>query len=88
MVAAADATKFVTETKNGKPGVKLESFRNANLSGKPESTQVVRHLNEPGTTWNDLVLDPESLVEFFSAIPKSCFEALDRVFRGIAGRRV
>jgi beta-glucosidase len=40
------------------------------FSGKPESTQVVRHLNEPGTTWNDLVLDPESLVEFFSATPK------------------
>ena len=70
VVAAADATKFVTETKDGKPGLKLESFRNVNLSGKPESTQVVRHLNEPGTTWNDLVLDPESLVEFFSATPK------------------
>jgi beta-glucosidase len=70
VTAAAEATKFVTETKNGKPGLKLETFRNANLSGKPESTQLVRHLNEPGTTWNDLVLDPESLVEFFSATPK------------------
>jgi beta-glucosidase len=70
VAAAADETKFVTETKNGKPGLKLESFRNANLSGKPESTQVVHHLNEPGTTWNDLVLDPESLVEFFNAKTK------------------
>jgi beta-glucosidase len=70
VTAAADATKFQTETKNGKPGLKLEAFRTADLSGKPESTQVVRHLNEPGTTWNDLVLDPESLAEFFSAPPK------------------
>jgi beta-glucosidase len=70
VVAAADATKFVTETKNGKPGLKLETFRNADLSGKPESRQIVRHLNEPGITWNDLVLDPESLAEFFSAPPK------------------
>jgi len=70
VTAAADATKFQTEIKNGKPGLKLEAFRTADLSGKPESTQVVRHLNEPGTTWNDLVLDPESLAEFFSAPPK------------------
>jgi hypothetical protein len=56
--------------------------------GKPESTQVVRHLNEPGTTWNDLVLDPESLVEFFSATPKPAAKRWTGYFVGIAGRRV
>ena len=76
VTAAADATKFQTEIKNGKPGLKLEAFRTADLSGKPDSTQVVRHLNEPGTTSNDLVLDPESLAEFF--------QTLDGLFRCIA----
>ena len=70
VAAAADATKFVTQTKNGKPGLKLEVFRNAELSGKPESTQIVHHLNEPGTTFDDLVLDPESMEELFNAKPK------------------
>jgi beta-glucosidase len=67
---AAAATEFVTDIQTGKRGLKLESFPNADLSGAPASTEIVPHLNEPGTTWNDLFVDQESLDQLFHSTPK------------------
>ena len=71
MERAAAATEFVTETKNGQRGLKFEFFQNADLSGTPASTRMVRHLNDSGKSWSDLSLDKESLPEFFNSKPKS-----------------
>ena len=71
MERAAAATEFVTETQNGQRGLKFEFFQNADLSGTPASTRVVRHLNDSGTSWGDLSLDKESLPEFFNSQPKA-----------------
>jgi beta-glucosidase len=70
MERAAAATEFLTEAQNGQRGLKFEFFLNADLSGTPASTQVVRHLNDSGTSWGDLSLDMQSLATFFNSQPK------------------
>jgi len=70
VVSAAADTQFVTEAQNGQPGLKLESFQNADLSGAPSSTQLVHHINDSGTAFGDLSLDKESLPAFFNSQPK------------------
>ncbi len=70
MERAAAATDFVTEPRNGQPGLKSEFFQNTDLSGTPASTRVVPHLNDPGTEWGDLALDMQSLATFFNSQPK------------------
>jgi beta-glucosidase len=67
---AAATTEFVTEAQNGQRGLKLELFRNDDVSGAPAATQVVPHLNAPGMSWADLSLDEESLPAFFNSRPK------------------
>lgn len=44
------ATKFATQAKGGEPGLMLETFSNADLSGVPANTGVVSHINDPGVT--------------------------------------
>ena len=51
---AAAATEFTTDAKGSERGLKLEGFHNDSLQGPPASTKVVRHLNEPGFSWDDL----------------------------------
>ena len=66
----ASATDFVTATQNGKPGVNLESFDNAELSGTPTSSRVARHINEKGRSWQDFSGDFSELIALFSEGPK------------------
>ncbi len=41
----ARASQFVTDIRDGKPGLKLESFSNAKLYGVPVATEIVAHIN-------------------------------------------
>ena len=51
----ASATEFVTE--DGQRGLKMENFENGDLSGTPVSTEVVRHINRAGFTFDDIDFD-------------------------------
>jgi beta-glucosidase len=70
MVEAAQSTEFVTARENGKRGLKLETFENADLSGSPAATEIVPHLNERGKSWDDLLGDMEAMAALFTAPPK------------------
>ncbi len=70
VAAAANETEYVTESKNGKRGLKQETFSNDSVSGKPDTTQTVLHLNDAGTSWGNISLDPESLEALFNSEPK------------------
>jgi len=63
------STEFMTAPHNGKQGVRLEAFDNVDLSGSPKSTQIVKHLNAAGTTWESLT-DPDLLDAVLSSSKK------------------
>ena len=67
----ARATAFQTEADGGKPGVKLETFDNADLSGDPSSTREVRNINDEGMSWESLVNDPATAMALFMEGKKS-----------------
>jgi beta-glucosidase len=48
------ATNFITEAQGGQAGLKLEKFDNADLSGSPESVQIVRRISNTGFSWDSL----------------------------------
>ena len=62
-------TNFSTETQGGDAGLKLETFDNDDLSGSPRSTQVVRHINNSGFSW-DTLSDWEDVAPLLSSTPK------------------
>ena len=70
MNSLATSTEFSTAEHDGKPGLKLETFANGDLSGAPISTQSVRHLNFTGVSWEDLP-DFDEVIESFSTQKKS-----------------
>jgi beta-glucosidase len=63
----ASSTQFSSAAQNGKPGLKLETFTNGDLSGKPSSTQIVSHLNYAGVGWQDFSDLDEVIALFTSA---------------------
>lgn len=63
------ATDFVTETAGGQPGLKLESFDNDDLSGSPESEQVVRRISTTGFSWDSLS-DWQDVAPVLATAPK------------------
>jgi beta-glucosidase len=67
----ASSTEFSTAAKNGKAGLRLETFANGDLSGKPSSTQVVSHLDYAGVGWQDFSDLDEVIKLFDSAKPSS-----------------
>jgi beta-glucosidase len=50
----AHDTDFTTEANGGEPGLKFESYTNPDLSGQPEKTAVVPHINVAGLGWDSL----------------------------------
>jgi beta-glucosidase len=48
------ATDFVTDPQTGQVGLKMEEFDNGDLSGSPQSVQVVRRINSAGFSWDSL----------------------------------
>jgi beta-glucosidase len=66
----AVATHFVTAPQGGQPGVSLEVFESADLTGTPAAKQIVPHINEAGTAWQDLLGGTEDLQSLLSAKPK------------------
>ncbi len=71
MMDFATSTEFSTAAKNGKPGLKLETFSNADLSGVPSSTHIVPHLNFAGISWEDFSDFDEVIKLFKSSKPMS-----------------
>jgi beta-glucosidase len=60
-------TVFQTEPDGGRPGLKLETFNNGDLSGTPVSTSEVHVLNDNGTSWESLMDDPATALALFSS---------------------
>ncbi|MEO6981970.1 MAG: glycoside hydrolase family 3 C-terminal domain-containing protein, partial [Edaphobacter sp.] len=60
-------SRFVTETQNGKPGLKLETFTTGDLSGTPALTTVVPSINNTGTSWESLMDDPAAAMALFTS---------------------
>ena len=63
------ATNFVTKLQDGQAGLKMERFDNGDLSGSPESVQVVRHINHAGFSW-DTLSDWEDVAPLLASAPK------------------
>jgi beta-glucosidase len=63
----ARTTAFQTDVDGGKPGVKLEQFENAELSGTPSATNEVRNVNDEGVSWETIAADPEAFMALFSS---------------------
>ena len=61
---------FMTEAQGGEPGLKMERFENADFSGSPESTEVVRRINNPGFSW-DTLSDWEDVAPLLASTPKT-----------------
>ena len=61
----ANATVFSTEASGGKKGLTLETFANEELSGTPESSTTVAHLNTAGTSWASFGDDFEAMLDLF-----------------------
>jgi beta-glucosidase len=55
----ASATNFITETHNGQPGLRLETFHNLDLSGTPATNSVTVHINSNGIGRDSFSADPE-----------------------------
>ena len=62
-------TQFVTEAKDGKPGLKLETFTTKDLSGTPTVT-AARHINYAGVSWESFMDDFEAAMALFSNAAK------------------
>jgi beta-glucosidase len=63
---AARTTDFVTEQQNGKPGLKMETFQNRELSGTP-LTSVAPHINYAGINWESFMDDPAAAAALFES---------------------
>jgi beta-glucosidase len=71
MIDFAISTEFSTAPHDGKRGLTLETFSNADLSGAPSSTEIVRHLDFAGLAWDELPDFDEVIESFTSDKPSS-----------------
>jgi beta-glucosidase len=71
MMELAQRTVFQTEADGGQPGLKLETFDNADLSGTPSSTRAARNINNAGTNWESFMDDPVTALALFSSGAKA-----------------
>jgi beta-glucosidase len=67
MLELARGTRFQTDAEGGKPGLKVETFDNANLSGTPSSSREVRNINDAGTSWEIFMDDPATALALFAS---------------------
>jgi beta-glucosidase len=65
----ANATPFTTEATGGKPGLTVETFETADLSGPVASTRIEHHINQrPRFSFADFAeMDPAERAELFAA---------------------
>jgi beta-glucosidase len=64
MIDLSSSTEFSTAAQDGKRGLKLETFPNADLSGSPVSTEMVWHLDFAAKDWDDFA-DQDEALELF-----------------------
>jgi beta-glucosidase len=69
MLELASSTEFSTAPKNGKPGLKLETFSSRDPSGKPVTTETALHIDFAGKDWDDFA-DQDEALALFEAGPK------------------
>jgi beta-glucosidase len=63
-------TDFTTDARGGQPGVKVEYFANADLSGSPKSTAVSEHINDAGISWETLLTNLDDIIAQLTAAGK------------------
>jgi beta-glucosidase len=63
------ATDFVTDDQGGQAGLKLETFDKDDLSGAPQTVQVVRRINNAGFSW-DTLSDWQDVAPMLAGPPK------------------
>ncbi len=63
----AHATDFTTESTGGKPGLTMEVYANAKLSGQPKERSTVEHLNIAGVSWDSISDNPDVLQALINA---------------------
>ncbi len=66
IIDLARSTQFVTAPENGEPGVKVEVFDNADLSGTPR-TQTLDHINVNGLTFEALTGDIDTAIAILTS---------------------
>ena len=59
----AAATSFMTAAEGGQPGVSVEEFANATLTGTPTKTFTAAHINFKGTSWATIAQDISNVGE-------------------------
>lgn len=59
----ARSTDFTTEAQGGQPGLKVEYFTNADLTGAPKTTAVSPHINEAGLGWDTLLTNLNDIID-------------------------
>ena len=65
--ALAHATDFTTESTGGKPGLTMEVYPNAKLSGPPKERSTLEHLNIAGISWDSISGNPDVLQALINA---------------------
>ena len=65
LIDVARSTEFVTAPQGGQRGLKLEVFPNLDFSGKAKATEVVKHINVTGTSWESFAGDFEAAIALF-----------------------
>jgi beta-glucosidase len=70
MTEFARSTEFKTEANGGERGLKMESFRNPDLSGEPAGTSTVEHIDTAGFSWEDVGVNPELSQTMFETMSK------------------
>jgi beta-glucosidase len=63
----AHATDFTTESTGGKPGLTMEVYPNAKLSGQPKERSTLEHLNIAGISWDSISGNPDVLQALINA---------------------
>ena len=63
----ARTTEFVTAPQDGKRGVTVEVFPNADLSGPPKSSSTLNHINVAGLSWESFAGDFEAALAVFAS---------------------
>ncbi len=64
-------TEFQTAASGGQPGVKVENFKNLDLSGAPATTTSAHTINDNGLSWETLAQDPETFMALFASNAKT-----------------
>jgi beta-glucosidase len=67
LIEVARQTKIWTDASGKERGVKMEFYKNPNLSGEPVSTTFEHAIDTGGVGWDTIADDPETAMDLFAA---------------------